>query len=487
MVDALSQFAVGVTLARLLEPSDFGLLSLSLVVVGFAAGSRDLGIPAALVHRENLSDRHVRTAFTVIIALRSATGAALFLAAPLGAALMAEPMVAPVLRWLSLLFAIQGASVVAGALLRRQLDFKRQFVINTISYGVGYATVAIILAVLGYGVWSLVWGSLAQAIINVVWSRFAVPHPTRLLLGRVELRELLQFGVGNAASGWMNYLARNGDNFIVGRVLGVESLGLYARAYSLMNLPFTYGVGVVTSVLFPAMSRLQLDQTRLRHAYLRMTVLTGAASAPIMSTIGVAAPHLILTLYGPAWTSSTTCLQILCGFGYFRTLYHVGGIVAQSAGRVYAELRNQVAYAILVILSALAGSAFGLSGVAAGVGLAILGMFVLTTRLALAATASSWRSFLGRQVGGAVAGLLSLALCLFVRVTLERYAVPSPAIALAVVACGGAATVGALLWVLSGREFDDSREQLLPMAGHWSVVRQSARQAWSRIQRAPGR
>ena len=79
---------------------------------------------------------------------------------------MEEPRVAPVIRWLSLNVAIQGGSVVAGALLRRNLDFRRQFAINTTSYIIGYVTIAVALSFLGYGVWSLVWGSLAQGVIS---------------------------------------------------------------------------------------------------------------------------------------------------------------------------------------------------------------------------------------------------------------------------------------------------------------------------------
>jgi PST family polysaccharide transporter len=477
IIDVLLQFTAGAILARLLEPADFGLVSLAFVVVAFAGGFRDLGIPAALVQREGVTDRHVRVAFTAVLALRLALAAALFLAAPLGAGLMAEPRVLPVLRWLSLNFAIQGASVVAAALLRRSLDFKRQFVINTTSYVVGYAAVAIVLALLRYGVWSLVWGALAQAVVSAVGNRLAVQHAMRPLIGRAELSELLQFGVGNASSAWMNYVARNGDNLIVGRVLGVESLGLYTRAYALMNLPFTYGVGVLTSVLFPAMSRLQLDRARLQRAYILMTALTAAISAPVMVTMAVAAPHLIATLYGAGWTGSIAPLQILCAFGYFRTLYHVGGIVAQSAGRVYGELRNQVAYAVLVLVGAVAGSSFGLNGVAVGVGIAIVGMFVLTTRLALDATDASWQTFFGRQVAAAVAGLVSLPLCLSARTTLESYQVVSPVITAAVLGCGGLATAGAVLWVASSRDFEESRAQLPALAARLALMLQTVRES----------
>jgi O-antigen/teichoic acid export membrane protein len=218
-----------------------------------------------------------------------------------------------------------------------------------------------------------------------------------------------------------------------------------------------------------------------------MTALTAAVSAPVMGTMAVAAPHLIATLYGAGWTGSIAPLQILCAFGYFRTLYHVGGIVVQSAGHVYGELRNQVAYAVLVLVGAVAGSSFGLNGVALGVGVAIFGMFVLTTRLALSATDASWQDFFARQVAAAVAGLVSVPLCLSVRTTLERYEVLSPIITAAVFACGGMATVGAVLWVLSSRDFEESRAQLPRLAARLALTLQTAREAWSSMSRTASR
>jgi O-antigen/teichoic acid export membrane protein len=452
-VGAVSQFVVGVVLARLLAPSDFGLISLAFVVLGLAGSVGDLGMSDALVQRKHLTDRHLRTAFTFSVALGVALAAALAVLAPLGARLTGEPRVTPVVRWLSLNFAVQGTAVVAGALLRRRLDYKRRFVISTSSYVAGYAAVATTLALLGYGVWSLVWGGLTQTVLLAAGNLIASPHPVRWLVARSELGELLHFGVGASLGDWMNYLARNGDNFVVGREFGAESLGLYARAYSLMNLPFTYAASVMSAVLFPAMSRLQDDLGRLRRAFLLMTRLTAAISAPVMATMTVAAPHLIVALYGPRWAGAIPPLQVLCVFGYFRAVYHVGGVVAQSAGRIYGELANQILYAALVLTGALIGAQFGMPFVAAGVGLAITAMFLATSRLALRATHTSWRVYLRCQVDSLVIGLTTGGLTLLARLSLERYGMPDAVVAVVLVAIGGMAAAVGTAWTLSERDF----------------------------------
>ena len=121
-------------------------MTLALIVQGIALGFGDLGVAGALVQRKHITNRHVRTGFTFSVILGLTLAAVTAMAAPLAATIMEEPRITPLLRWLSLGFAIQGAGVVGGALLRRDLDYKRRFLINTFSYLAGYACVTIVLA-----------------------------------------------------------------------------------------------------------------------------------------------------------------------------------------------------------------------------------------------------------------------------------------------------------------------------------------------------
>ena len=275
-----------------------------------------------------------------------------------------------------------------------------------------------------------------------------------------ELADLLNFGVGVAMSGVVNYLALNGDNFVVGRWLGAASLGLYGRAYALMNLPYTYSASVMSSVLFPAFAQAQGEPARLRRGYLLMTRVTAMIAAPAMSTLAIAAPHLISSVYGPRWIGVIAPLQILCAAGYFRALYHLGGIVAQSVGWVYRELWRQAVYAGLVIAGALVGLRYGLSGVAMGVDAAILYMFVATGQLALRATGTPWRAYFRVQVAALVTALAASGAALAVRYLLETRQAPSGTIALAVVAAAAVPWSIGLLWSLGQPDMDPLRARL---------------------------
>ena len=172
-----------------------------------------------------------------------------------------------------------------------------------------------------------------------------------------------------------------------------------------------------------------------------------------MATMAIAAPHLIVSVYGPHWQGTVLPLQIFCAFGYFRALYHIGGIVAQSAGRVYADLRNQVIYAVLVIVGALIGTLVSIAGVATGVGLAIFVMFLTTAWLALDVTKTSWRVYLGQQTMPMIAGLVTCAVAWSTRAFFEAYGATSGAVTLAVLAGAAVPAVLGLLWVLSEQEF----------------------------------
>jgi len=444
-----------------------------------AAKRPDMGRPMRSSIKSRRQRSSLRTAFTCSVLVGIAIAVVMVAAAPIGAAAMRDVRVAQVLRLLSAGIALRSTSVVAEALLRRRLDFRRPFLIETVSGLVGYGGVAVSLAVLEYGVWSLVWGGLVQTLISSTAQLAVVRHPIRPLLARRELKDLLGFGLGAAVSGCVNYVALNGDNFLIGRLMGASNLGLYSRAYGLMNLPQTYAAGVMSSVMFPAFAQVQGEQARVRSAYLLVTRLTAMIAAPAMATLAIVAPHLVRGLYGPQWTGAVVPLQILSIAGYFRALYHLGGIVAQSVGRVYGELWRQVTYAAAVIGGTLVGSRYGLPGVAAGVGLAILYMYVATGHLALKATGTPWRLYLRIQLGAFATAAVTCAVALVARLVLEGWQASSLTITLVVLAAAGGPWSAGVLWSLGEPDFEPLRKRLprsaiwLVEAVHWLSTRTS--------------
>jgi PST family polysaccharide transporter len=414
------QFGLGIVLARLLPPEDFGLASLALIVVGFATLLADLGLGASVVQRQPLTERHIRVAFTASSLTGVAVMLILWILAPLGAPLLRNAELPRVLRAESLLFLFAGAASTARGLLQRRLDFRRLLLVDVVSYAVGYAIVASVLAWAGFGVWSLVAGTVLQAAVAASLAIALARQPLRPLLAREELRDLTGFGAGVALNTLVNQVAFYGDNLVVGRVLGTRALGLYGRAFSLMALPLGYVGNAIFAVLFPALSEIRGDMARLTRGYLAGLELTTMFAAPVMIGMVVAAPHLVVGLYGPRWAGAAAPLQILCAAGLFRAAYLPAGAVTHATGSVYAEMRRQVVYAILVLAGSIVGSRWGIAGVATGVAVAIVYKYAAVLQLTSRITGCGWRKLLGAQLPGLLLGVEVGAAALAARWLAER-------------------------------------------------------------------
>ncbi len=476
LVQGALQFAVGIVLARLVPPKDFGLVALAAVVVGLASLISDLGLGPAIVRQRPLTDRHLRVGFTASVLIGMGLALLVLALSPVAGRLLNNADLSPVLRAESLLFVFAGLGIPSRALLRRRLAYRHLFLIDAGSFVVGYGVTAIALAAMGYGVWSLVLGALLQSLLASLMLLGTAGIPLRPLLAKAELKEMLSFGAGISLNQVVNYTARNGDNLIVGRWLGAGPLGLYARAFNLMMLPQTYFAVALSNVLYPAFCEMGGDRRRLARGYLLAVQVSAMVAAPVMVILIVAAPHLIAVLYGTPWVGAVVPLQILCGVGVFRTVYHVSGAMTQASGQVYAELRRQVIYAALVLGGAIIGSRYGIAGVAVGVSLAIVYMYLAMARLSVRITGCSWLAFFEAQAPAAGLATIVALIAILVRMALEQQGVGSPLTLAGIMLAGGAAVVAAVYFLP-----DRARPtELIARVG-------SASQQWPRLVREPVR
>jgi PST family polysaccharide transporter len=378
-----AQWGISVVLARLLPPEDFGIVALAYIATGFASLLTNLGLGPALIQREDVTERHIRVCHTITVIMAVLTSAIIFAASGAIANFVRDARVESVLQILSITFLLSGFSVTAGALLSRQLAFHITVKIELVASIIGYGGVAVGMAALGYGYWSLVGGTLAQAFLSSVLTVFAARHSLSPLLGRREVRDLLGFSSGVTVVRVINYFALQGDYFVIGRMMSAASVGFYSRAYALMQLPQTFLGMALTRVLFPAAARVQADGDRFRRAYLSTFSLSVAISLPISLGMVVLAPELVLTLYGDSWTQTVPLLQILGLFGVFRMGYNNVTAFIHARGRTLGLAASQVAYALLVVGGSWwAISHWGLEGAAWAVGGAVFTMWVLVVRMA---------------------------------------------------------------------------------------------------------
>lgn len=436
---ALLRIAVLAVLARLLTPTDFGIVGAAMTVVALADIFGTIGIAPAIVQMPQLDRVHVRTAFTVSVLSSFAITALLFSAAATVAGLFQIPAVEPALRILCFVFAIRGLAIVAEAKLQREMRFRSISLIGMASYALGYGAVAIGLAVGGFGIWSLVWGQIAQSLMASLGFIVCSRHAMAPLLHMGALKRLLRFGLGVTLALLGNYVALNADQFIVGRWLGAATLGVYNRAYTILMQPVNLFGAVGDKVLFPALATIQSDQERLARAYCRSVGLIALATIPLSGFLLLFAPECIVLLLGGQWLQVTLPFQILVASLFFRTAYKISTTLLRARGMTYWLASWQWLYAASVCAGAWLGLPYGLEGVAAGIGAAIVITFVLGLLLSRRACALSLRriaAIIGRYL--AVAALINLPL-LFLKPLLLPLAWP-PILTLA----AGGAVAGAI-------------------------------------------
>lgn len=388
-----AQVLVLAALSRLLSPAEFGVVSAALVVIGLSGIFAQLGMGPALVQRAELEPRHLDAAAVASVAFGLALAAGVWLGAPLASAFFRSPEVGPVLRVLSVVFPLQAVALVHESLARRELRFRWLANLDVVSYAVGYGLIGVPLAALGWGPWALVAAEVGKTGLRT--AALIAGHRVRLgvRMERAALRELLHFGGGFTLARVANYLAVQGDNLVVGRTLGPAALGLYGRAYQLMVAPAQNLGGVLDTVLFPVMAKVQDDPARLAAAYRRGVALLATATLPLSGVLVVLAPEVVRVALGPRWAAVVPAFQILAVGLMFRTSYKISDTLCRSTGAVYRRAWRQVIYAALVIGGALAGQRWGISGVAVGVVAALLVNFFMMAQLSLELARLTWRSF----------------------------------------------------------------------------------------------
>ena len=397
-VEEIVQLIALLVLARLLSPSAFGLFAATMVVIKFSAIFAGIGVAPAIVQRPTLEDRHVRVGFTLSMLLGLAVTAAVWGGANGLAALFQIPELAQVLRVCCIVFACQGASMVAQALAQRALRFRWLAFVDACALTAGFALVGPVLAWLGYGVWALVGALLMQNAVRTLMLLAGQRHSMRPLLQRAAIGELLYFGGGFTLARIGNYLATQVDRLIVGRWFGASTLGLYSLASQFVTAP-AYLVGqVLDRVLFATMALVQLEPTRLTRAYRSGISVCALLILPASVVTVLVAPEIVLVLLGAQWTGVVAPLQVLAFAMLFRTSYKISDSVARATGAVYARAWRQWVYAGAIALGALVGRYWGLEAVAFGVLAALAVNYLMMADLSLRLTGMGWTEFVAAHL-----------------------------------------------------------------------------------------
>jgi O-antigen/teichoic acid export membrane protein len=358
----LLQLGTSIVLARLLAPEAFGVVALSATVIGFTALFVDLGLSSAIVQRPVLDDRLLSTAFWLNALLGLVLAAPIALLAPLAADFFDEPELSTLLPVASLSFVLS-LNVVQLGLLRRELDFRRIGYMSIVNSLVT-AAVSITGALLGLGAMALILGSVAATVVGTVQSYLYVPWRPTNRPDRTSALDLWRYSRGLLGFGIVNYWSRNADNLLIGRFLGTTALGFYGRAYNLMLMPVTQMSSVLSTVLFPTLTKVQHDRERFARAWLMSTKASWVAGAPLGIGMAVTAPALVETLYGTRWLPMAPILGLLAASVPAQLIGSNTGAVFQARARNGLQFRLGLVTSAATIIAIVVALPFGVEAVA---------------------------------------------------------------------------------------------------------------------------
>ncbi len=357
-------------LARLLDPKDFGLVGMVTAFTGVLNLFRDFGLSTATVQRTEVSEDQISTLFWINLLVGAVLALLSVALAPAVAAFYHEPRLLWITAVLATGFVFNAAGVQHSAILQREMRFTALAVINTIALIAG-TVLAIGMAKYGYGYWALVAMTIAYPLVTTIglWTTAAwLPGAPRRRSG---LRSMIRFGGTITLNGAVMYVAYNFEKVLLGRFWGAEAIGVYGRAYQLVNIPTDNLNSAVGEVAFSALSRVQDDPPRLRSYFLKGYSLVTALTLPITILCALFAKEAISILLGPKWTEAVPIFRLLAPTILIFAMINPFSWLLFAMGKVGRSLKIALVIAPLVIAGYVIGLPYGPTGVALGYSVAM--------------------------------------------------------------------------------------------------------------------
>lgn len=400
-------FGTTIVLARVLSPSDFGVVALGMVVWSLASLFADLGVSASLIQAKDHIEEQANASFWLNLFIGGGLTLLTFLVAPLVGRFYDNDLVVPILRVQGLSFMLNGFATVQSVLLTKKMAFKELAHVEIVT-GFSERILALILAFTGFAAWSLVVPSIFIIPIRTFMLWRASTFRPQLDLGRKQWSRIFHFGKHVFATTLLRYININGDYFVIGKVMGSAPLGIYTFAYNLANWPIENIVWVINKISFPAFAKLQEAPQELRRIYRQIIQSVSMLAFPIMLGMFAVAEQLVIQIYGSKWQEGILPLKIIIGFMLIRTIASPGGGVLMALGKPKIEFYFNLVQLPLLLTAIVIGARYGIVGVAWGMAGVLGSMGFLFIRIAQSSIHLGWRDFYHDIRPAAIVGLLML-------------------------------------------------------------------------------
>lgn len=330
-----------IILARLLAPEDFGLLGIAMLAISTIETFSQTGFETVVIQKKGDVELYLDTAWTVSVIRGALLFVILFISAPFVAHFFNTSQATLIIRVIAISTLISGFRNIGIVFFQKELEFNKQFFYEFISAFVDLI-VAVILAFILRDVWALIWAGLAGNVVRLVMSYIIHPYRPNIRLNKYEIKVLFSFGKWLLGSSIVTFLVTQGDDILVGKILGITALGMYQMAYLISNLPTTEITHVIAQATFPAYSKMQDDLPKLRIAFLDIFQLTAFISIPLSLGILILAPEFTQIFLGEKWLPMVPVLQILVLAGLIRSIAATLGPFFVGIGRPDIDTKGQI-------------------------------------------------------------------------------------------------------------------------------------------------
>lgn len=394
-------FAIGIVLARLLTPADFGMIVTVQIFTGLAGLVAGGGMGQALIREKDVDVLDLHAVFTLQLLIGFVIYAGFFVAAPFIAQAFGNPLYSDLVRVSAVSFLLRPLANIPSVVLNREMRFKPMSIFGMI-LGVIGGVVSILMAWSGWGVWSLVISGLFGSVLSVGFLSWYSGYLPRIRLDAQRWRRFAAYGFKMSSNDIVIYVRNQSANSAVSHGLGAAAIGLYNKGDSLASLPYSTITTALYEVLFRGLSKVQDDLVETRRLYLRAICLLIVYTLPISVGMAWLSEPFIRGVFGDKWTPAAVPMAILAASGLFTTISNPTGAVLAAQNMLGRELVVQVTFLAAMLVGVFVGMNWGLAGVAIGVLVARAICAVQITRLLGQRLPLRWRDF-GEALGPGLA------------------------------------------------------------------------------------
>lgn len=341
-------FIVGLILARLLSPEEYGLIGIVTIFTTVMLGVVDCGFSNALIRKLKVTNEDYNTLFYFNFVVSLVMYSLLHLSAPLIALFFERPLLVELIRVMGLLLVFQAISIVQYTILSRNVDFKTKAKASAIS-AVLSGVIGVSMAFMGYGVWSLVAQQLSRQLIVSVCLWYFNRWWPKLLFSVGSLKYMWGFGWKLLISGLLDRVWGQLYQTVVGKCYSPSTLGQYSRSKEYAGIFSNNLTSIVQRVSYPVLAQIQDDKTRMVSGYRKIIKITMFITAIVMISMGAVADPLVYCLIGPQWHQAATFLPLICLSMSLYPLHSINLNMLQVQGRTDIFLYLEIIKKILAI------------------------------------------------------------------------------------------------------------------------------------------